>query len=176
MTNILLAPIYPPVLLGKTAASIDQLSGGRFTLGLAPGGRPDDYEVTGRDFHRRGRDFDHALEVMHQVWRGDALAEGSHQQAQRQRTMSAYPFWSAAIVTRPSNACSRGGTAGLLEARLPRKALRTPRRYATPGPAPVAAANHALPHSPTFHSARMPRRRLGSTSSTTTASSATMGR
>jgi alkanesulfonate monooxygenase SsuD/methylene tetrahydromethanopterin reductase-like flavin-dependent oxidoreductase (luciferase family) len=77
MTNILLAPIYPPVLLGKTAASIDQLSGGRFTLGLAPGGRPDDYEVTGRDFHRRGRDFDHALEVMHQVWRGDALAEGS---------------------------------------------------------------------------------------------------
>ena len=46
MTNILLAPIYPPVLLGKTAASIDQLSGGRFTLGLAAGGRPDDYEVS----------------------------------------------------------------------------------------------------------------------------------
>ena len=37
MTNILLAPIYPPVLLAKTAASIDQISGGRFTLGLAPG-------------------------------------------------------------------------------------------------------------------------------------------
>ena len=36
-----------PVLLGKTAASIDQLSGGRFTLGLAAGGRPDDFEVTG---------------------------------------------------------------------------------------------------------------------------------
>ena len=77
MTNILLAPIYPPVLLGKTAASIDQLSGGRFTLGLAAGGRPDDFEVAGRDFRRRGRDFDHALEVMHQVWRGDALAQGS---------------------------------------------------------------------------------------------------
>ena len=77
MTNILLAPIYPPVLLGKTAASIDQISGGRFTLGLAAGGRPDDYEVAGRDFHRRGRDYDHALEVMHQVWRGEVLAEGS---------------------------------------------------------------------------------------------------
>jgi alkanesulfonate monooxygenase SsuD/methylene tetrahydromethanopterin reductase-like flavin-dependent oxidoreductase (luciferase family) len=77
MTNILLAPIYPPVLLGKTAASIDQISSGRFTLGLAAGGRPDDYEVAGRDFHRRGRNFDDALEVMHQVWRGDALAQGS---------------------------------------------------------------------------------------------------
>ena len=29
MTNILLAPIYPPVLLAKTAASIDQISSGR---------------------------------------------------------------------------------------------------------------------------------------------------
>jgi len=47
MTNILLAPIYTPVLLAKTAASIDQLSQGRFSLGLAAGGRPDDYEITG---------------------------------------------------------------------------------------------------------------------------------
>jgi alkanesulfonate monooxygenase SsuD/methylene tetrahydromethanopterin reductase-like flavin-dependent oxidoreductase (luciferase family) len=77
MTNILLAPIYTPVLLAKTAASIDQISGGRFTLGLAAGGRQDDYEVTGRDFHRRGREFDNALEVMHKVWRGESLAENS---------------------------------------------------------------------------------------------------
>ena len=77
MTNILLAPIYPPVLLAKTAASIDQISGGRFTLGLAAGGRQDDYEVTGRDFHRRGRDFDDALAVMHKVWRGEPLAQNS---------------------------------------------------------------------------------------------------
>jgi alkanesulfonate monooxygenase SsuD/methylene tetrahydromethanopterin reductase-like flavin-dependent oxidoreductase (luciferase family) len=73
MTNILLAPIYTPVLLAKTAASIDQISSGRFSLGLAAGGRPDDYEVTGRDFHRRGREFDNALDVMHRVWRGEAL-------------------------------------------------------------------------------------------------------
>ena len=79
MTNILLAPVYSPVLLAKTAASIDQISNGRLTLGLAPGGRPDDYEITGRDFRRRGRLFDEGLEVMHKVWRGEALAEGSSQ-------------------------------------------------------------------------------------------------
>jgi alkanesulfonate monooxygenase SsuD/methylene tetrahydromethanopterin reductase-like flavin-dependent oxidoreductase (luciferase family) len=78
MTNILLAPIYTPVLLAKTAASIDQISRGRFSLGLAPGSRQDDYEITGRDFHRRGRDFDHALEVMHTVWRGESLAQDSN--------------------------------------------------------------------------------------------------
>jgi alkanesulfonate monooxygenase SsuD/methylene tetrahydromethanopterin reductase-like flavin-dependent oxidoreductase (luciferase family) len=78
MTNILLAPIYTPVLLAKTAVSIDQISQGRFSLGLAAGGRQDDYEITGRDFHRRGRDFDHALEVIHKVWRGESLAQDSN--------------------------------------------------------------------------------------------------
>jgi alkanesulfonate monooxygenase SsuD/methylene tetrahydromethanopterin reductase-like flavin-dependent oxidoreductase (luciferase family) len=77
MTNILLAPVYTPVLLAKTAASIDQISSGRFSLGLAAGGRSDDYEVTGRDFHRRGREFDNALDVMHRVWRGEALTPNS---------------------------------------------------------------------------------------------------
>jgi len=77
MTNILLAPIYTPALLAKQAASIDQLSQGRLSLGLAAGGRSDDYEITGRDFHRRGRDFDNGLEVMHKVWRGEALAPSS---------------------------------------------------------------------------------------------------
>jgi alkanesulfonate monooxygenase SsuD/methylene tetrahydromethanopterin reductase-like flavin-dependent oxidoreductase (luciferase family) len=77
MTNILLAPIYIPVVLAKTAASIDQLSQGRFSLGLAAGGRPDDYAVAGRDFHRRGREFDYSLETMHKVWRGEPLAPNS---------------------------------------------------------------------------------------------------
>jgi alkanesulfonate monooxygenase SsuD/methylene tetrahydromethanopterin reductase-like flavin-dependent oxidoreductase (luciferase family) len=73
MTNILLAPVYTPVLLAKTAASLDQLSGGRFTLGLAPGGRPDDYQAVGKDFHSRGTDFDEGLEVLHRAWAGDPV-------------------------------------------------------------------------------------------------------
>src|SRR5437764_11100676 len=50
MTNILIAPLYPPPLLTKVSASVDQLSGGRLTLGLAPGNRPDDYAVVGPAF------------------------------------------------------------------------------------------------------------------------------
>ena len=76
MTNVLLAPAYPPVLLAKAVASIDQLSAGRFTLGMAAGGRADDYAATGRDFHTRGRDLDAALDVMHRAWRGESVGGG----------------------------------------------------------------------------------------------------
>jgi alkanesulfonate monooxygenase SsuD/methylene tetrahydromethanopterin reductase-like flavin-dependent oxidoreductase (luciferase family) len=78
MTNILLAPVYPPVLLAKNAASIDQLSGGRLTLGLAAGGRADDFAVTGRDFDNRGAEFDDALDLMHRAWRGEVIDGASH--------------------------------------------------------------------------------------------------
>ncbi len=71
MTDVLLGPTRDPVLLAKQAASLALLSGGRLTLGLGVGARPDDFAVTGRDFHARGRDWDVALATMDRVWRGD---------------------------------------------------------------------------------------------------------
>src|SRR5688500_18035824 len=43
VTNILLGPTRDPVLLAKEAASVDQISDGRLTLGLGVGGREDDF-------------------------------------------------------------------------------------------------------------------------------------
>jgi alkanesulfonate monooxygenase SsuD/methylene tetrahydromethanopterin reductase-like flavin-dependent oxidoreductase (luciferase family) len=71
MTDILLGPIYNPVLLAKDLASLDQLSGGRFVFGAAVGARKDDFAITDQDFSTRGRRWDEALELMHQVWRGE---------------------------------------------------------------------------------------------------------
>jgi alkanesulfonate monooxygenase SsuD/methylene tetrahydromethanopterin reductase-like flavin-dependent oxidoreductase (luciferase family) len=68
VTNILLGPAYSPVLLAKVTASIDQVSGGRLTLGLGVGGRPDDYQLAGRSFDDRGRRFDADLELLHTAW------------------------------------------------------------------------------------------------------------
>src|ERR1035437_7696284 len=70
-TDILLGPIYNPVLLAKDLASLDQISGGRFVLGASVGARKDDFDVTHQDLSTRGRRWDEALELMHQIWRGD---------------------------------------------------------------------------------------------------------
>lgn len=72
LTNILLAPTRNPVLLAKEAAGVDQVSGGRLTLGLGVGTREDDYVAAERDFETRGRRFDRDLETMHAAWRGEA--------------------------------------------------------------------------------------------------------
>ena len=72
MSTILLAPLRSTGLLAKQAATLDVLSGGRFTLGVAVGGRPDDYAVGDADFSGRGRAFDAQLDQMRQIWRGEA--------------------------------------------------------------------------------------------------------
>jgi alkanesulfonate monooxygenase SsuD/methylene tetrahydromethanopterin reductase-like flavin-dependent oxidoreductase (luciferase family) len=73
VTDILIAPLRSnTALLAKQAATIQELSGGRLVLGLAPGGREDDYELSGLDFHARGRTFDAQLEELRRHWSGDA--------------------------------------------------------------------------------------------------------
>jgi alkanesulfonate monooxygenase SsuD/methylene tetrahydromethanopterin reductase-like flavin-dependent oxidoreductase (luciferase family) len=76
MTNVLLGPTRNPVLLAKEAASVDQLSGGRLTLGLGVGAREDDFEAAGQDFHTRGKRWDEDLDVIHRVWRGEPMGAG----------------------------------------------------------------------------------------------------
>ena len=73
VTNILLAPTRNPILLAKEAASVDQISGGRLTLGLGVGTREEDFVATQKRFDDRGRRFDEDLELMHGAWRGELV-------------------------------------------------------------------------------------------------------
>jgi alkanesulfonate monooxygenase SsuD/methylene tetrahydromethanopterin reductase-like flavin-dependent oxidoreductase (luciferase family) len=74
LTSILIAPLRTnAALLAKQAASVDVLSGGRLTLGMAVGGREDDYQVSGIDFHRRGAIFDRQLDEMRRLWSGEKV-------------------------------------------------------------------------------------------------------
>jgi alkanesulfonate monooxygenase SsuD/methylene tetrahydromethanopterin reductase-like flavin-dependent oxidoreductase (luciferase family) len=71
-TTVLLAPLRANgALLAKQAATVDHLSGGRLTFGVAVGGREDDYEASGVDFHTRGKHFDEMLELWPRVWGGE---------------------------------------------------------------------------------------------------------
>jgi len=80
-TAILIAPYRGNgTLLAKQLASVDSIAAGRLTVGIAVGGRPDDYEATDAPFHGRGRLFDRQLTEIRQVWnqqpRGFAGAVG----------------------------------------------------------------------------------------------------
>jgi alkanesulfonate monooxygenase SsuD/methylene tetrahydromethanopterin reductase-like flavin-dependent oxidoreductase (luciferase family) len=54
-TMIAIGPLRATALLAKQAASVNGLSGGRLTLGLALGARADDYEAAGVEVRGRGR-------------------------------------------------------------------------------------------------------------------------
>jgi alkanesulfonate monooxygenase SsuD/methylene tetrahydromethanopterin reductase-like flavin-dependent oxidoreductase (luciferase family) len=72
-SNILLGPVYPPVWLAKATASLDALSGGRLTLGLGVGGRPDDFAAMDRPMERRGALMDETLDLLHRSWAGEPV-------------------------------------------------------------------------------------------------------
>lgn len=70
LTNVLIAPLRSAAELAKQTASVDQLSDGRLTIGLAPGVRSDDFDAAGREFDGRVRTFDRELRDLHELWAG----------------------------------------------------------------------------------------------------------
>lgn len=67
-TMVVIAPLRNTALLAKQAASLDALSGGRLTLGLAVGARGEDYAVSGIETRGRGRRFGEQLEAIRDIW------------------------------------------------------------------------------------------------------------
>ncbi|MDB5393985.1 MAG: hypothetical protein JWM91_1491 [Rhodospirillales bacterium] len=67
-TQILLAALRRPVVLAKTAATLDVLSGGRLDLGVGVGWQRAEYDAAGLSFEQRGRLLDHTLEVCQTFW------------------------------------------------------------------------------------------------------------
>ena len=77
-TNILIAALRRPVVLAKSAATLDVLSGGRLDLGVGIGWQREEYDAAGLEFDRRGRLLDETLEVCQTLWRD---ARASHESA-----------------------------------------------------------------------------------------------
>jgi alkanesulfonate monooxygenase SsuD/methylene tetrahydromethanopterin reductase-like flavin-dependent oxidoreductase (luciferase family) len=79
-TTILLLPPRNEVLVAKQAGVVDQLSGGRLVLGLAQGGREDDFELfdVAEDFARRSSKFERQVNRIRDVWRTSRESDRDH--------------------------------------------------------------------------------------------------
>jgi alkanesulfonate monooxygenase SsuD/methylene tetrahydromethanopterin reductase-like flavin-dependent oxidoreductase (luciferase family) len=73
-SNVLIAPARSTAELAKQAATVDQLTGGRLSLGLGVGWRAADFTLTGRAFDGRGEAFDQQLRDLTRAWSGETLA------------------------------------------------------------------------------------------------------
>jgi probable F420-dependent oxidoreductase len=72
-SSVLVLPYYDPVVLANQTASLDLLSGGRFTLAVGTGWNPDEFTALGVPLAQRGARTDEGLAVLRALWSGDAV-------------------------------------------------------------------------------------------------------
>jgi probable F420-dependent oxidoreductase len=70
-TSIILVPLHNPMHLAKEVATVQELSGGRFRLGVGMGWHKDEYDFMGVPFESRGRRGDEAIRLMRALWNGE---------------------------------------------------------------------------------------------------------
>lgn len=72
-TSCVVLPQRNPVLLGKQAAALDVLSGGRVILGLGAGWVEKEFGFLNADFPRRGKVMDEGIRLMKSMWKDDVI-------------------------------------------------------------------------------------------------------
>ncbi|MBK8961311.1 MAG: LLM class flavin-dependent oxidoreductase [Proteobacteria bacterium] len=70
-TGVLLVPLYAPLRLAEDVAVLDNLSGGRFVFGVAPGYVAKEFEAHGIPRDERVGRFEEALDLMTLAWTGE---------------------------------------------------------------------------------------------------------
>jgi probable F420-dependent oxidoreductase len=77
--NIVVLPYRNPFVVAKSGASLDLLSGGRFTLAVGVGYLKREFAALGVDYEQRAELFDEALDVIRAIWTTDDVSfEGKH--------------------------------------------------------------------------------------------------
>jgi probable F420-dependent oxidoreductase len=71
--GVLLLPLRHPVMLAKMAVTLQQLSKGRFVLGVGTGWFPREFEALGTTKSERGRRTDEVLELVRSLASGEAV-------------------------------------------------------------------------------------------------------
>jgi probable F420-dependent oxidoreductase len=99
VTNLSVVPYRNPLLLAKSAATLNRVSEGRFIMGAGAGYLKSEYFALGVDFKERNALFEEALQVMQLHWSGEPFDfEGRHFSARNIQALPAprnlrVPIW-----------------------------------------------------------------------------------
>ncbi|OBK87351.1 LLM class F420-dependent oxidoreductase [Mycolicibacter sinensis] len=96
--NVVVLPYRNPFVVAKSGATLDLLSGGRFTLAVGVGYLKGEFAALGVDFDERTALVEESLDVIRAIWTGDDVSfEGRHFSARgitaHPRPTSCPPIW-----------------------------------------------------------------------------------
>lgn len=74
VTQIMIAPLYHPVLLAEEIATLDVVTEGRLIFGAGLGYRPEEFGYLGVPFAERAARMDESLQLMQQLWTEDEVS------------------------------------------------------------------------------------------------------
>ncbi|MGH7068782.1 MAG: LLM class F420-dependent oxidoreductase [Acetobacteraceae bacterium] len=95
-TGICLVPERNPLVLAKTAATLDRLSGGRFILGADVGWLAEEFQALGIPFERRAARTREYIDIMRKLW--------TEETSSHQGTFAQF----AGVASYPKPAASKG--------------------------------------------------------------------
>jgi probable F420-dependent oxidoreductase len=147
-TTVTVLPYRNPVLTARMAATIDQISGGQFILGVGVGWSKQEYAAIGVPFERRGAITDEYLAAIRELWttevaayNGEFVSFGNIYTAPSPARRPHLPIWVGGTSTR-----------GAAPRRCVRRRLAPQQRRTRLAPHPKAAdttvdgGSHGTPH------------------------------
>ena len=135
-TSICLAPLHNPAFLAERTATLDVLSDGRFTFGVAAGHRESKFEVAGVDRSTRGDRLDETLDVVEALWERDDVSYEGEQFDFEGASVNPKPVqdggppvWVGGTPPRPVRRAATRGDAWFVDPRASIPKLERPAEY-----------------------------------------------
>lgn len=114
-TAILLLPLHDPIRVAEDVAVVDNISNGRFIMGLGLGYRQEEFDLFGRTMKQRRGRLEEGIEVLQRAWRDEAFDfEGKYYQYNNvnitpKPVQNKIPFWIGAFAPAAIERAARVG-------------------------------------------------------------------
>jgi probable F420-dependent oxidoreductase len=72
-SSVVVLPMRPPLITARAVTTLQNMSGGRFRLGIGVGWQREEFEAIGMPFDQRGKRADEILELLPKLWTGEPV-------------------------------------------------------------------------------------------------------